>query len=262
MTSFLTIENPFGDQIPGTLCLPAAKACAPAVLLLHGFASHKDEVGGFFTRLSAGLAHLGIASFRFTFKGFAGPPETLVRTTVDEMIAEAIDAQAALAADSRIEPARTGLLGFSLGGAVAVLAAARQPARFKALATWSCAADLETSFRRTVGTEQFDRALDGEDIRADLGWRKILLSTAFLRSLQQHHPLEHIRQYPGPFLAVAGSDDPLSAYLDPYHNHSAGPVKYKLLIPGADHIFNVLAEPERFAPLVIDRTAVFFAEVL
>lgn len=257
MTENSTTLLPF-PEVAGRLCLPASGEPVPAVVMLHGFASHADEVGGFYARMAAAFAASGLASFRFTFAGFDTPEEETVQTNLEDMIAEGRAAGTALAAHPRINADRIGLLGFSLGGATAVLAAASDPDRFKALATWSCAAELETSFRRYLGETNFERALAGEEIAVDLGWRHIRLGPDFVRSLVRHRPLERIRDYPNAFLAIAGSEDPLAVYLDRYFKNATGTRKEKLLISGADHIFNILEDPDRIAPTVIERTCDFF----
>jgi len=45
---------------------------APAVLLLHGFASSKDEVGNLYKQLSDELFKVGISSLRIDFRGWGG----------------------------------------------------------------------------------------------------------------------------------------------------------------------------------------------
>lgn len=241
---------------------PAAGPAAPAVILLHGFASQADEVGGFYIRLAEQLAAAGIASLRFTFRGFELPPEALVESSVRDMVAETEAAAGALAEHAAIDAQRIGLLGFSLGGAVAVLAAAGNPGRFRSLATWSCGADLERRFRVIAGEQRFERALAGEDVALDLGWRRIRLSGSFFSGMLGCRPEEAIRAWDGPFLAIAGGEDDLSLHLDEYVDAAPGPVKEKLLIPGADHIFNILEDPDRFAPQVIERTVRWFAQTL
>ena len=71
-SSGLTVESSvtIAGHVPGTLSLPDnAGGKVPAVLLLHGFASQKDEVGNMYKRLAAKLAAQGIASLRIDFQG-------------------------------------------------------------------------------------------------------------------------------------------------------------------------------------------------
>ena len=59
-------------MIPGTFTRPKAggeHARYPTVLMLHGTASQKDEVGNMYLRLAQKLASLGYASLRIDFAG-------------------------------------------------------------------------------------------------------------------------------------------------------------------------------------------------
>ena len=57
-------------EIAGVVVQPSGDGPFPAVLMLHGFASSKDEVGGMYQRLAAQLGEQGIASLRIDFRGW------------------------------------------------------------------------------------------------------------------------------------------------------------------------------------------------
>jgi dipeptidyl aminopeptidase/acylaminoacyl peptidase len=83
-----------GDhQIPGILTLPKAGGAArsyPAVLMLHGFASHKDEVGDMYLREARELAERGIASLRIDFAGTGDSQQPYTDNTWTGMVADAV----------------------------------------------------------------------------------------------------------------------------------------------------------------------------
>jgi pimeloyl-ACP methyl ester carboxylesterase len=74
----LTLES----GVDATLNVPDGAAKAPAVLVLHGFGSAKNEVGNMDAREAKQHAEKGIASLRILFRGFgksdgdAAPPST------------------------------------------------------------------------------------------------------------------------------------------------------------------------------------------
>src|SRR5215211_2849288 len=87
---------PAGDhRIPGILALPKAGGAArsyPAVLMLHGFASHKDEVGDMYLREARALAERGIASLRIDFAGTGDSEQPYTANTWTGMVADAVTA--------------------------------------------------------------------------------------------------------------------------------------------------------------------------
>lgn len=58
--------------IQGILVEPQEKAQVPVVLMLHGFGSHKDEVGDMYKRLAEALGKHDIASLRIDFPRLGG----------------------------------------------------------------------------------------------------------------------------------------------------------------------------------------------
>ena len=115
--------------IAGTLNLPDGKSNAPAVVLLHGFGSSKDEVGGMYARVAKALADKGVASLRIDFRGFGKSDGDAGATSVDLQLEDAKLAVAFLAKTQGVDKSRIGTLGFSLGGAVAMLFGRRDASR-------------------------------------------------------------------------------------------------------------------------------------
>ena len=56
-------------EIPAVWVCPDGMGPFPVMILCHGTASHKDEVGNLFVRLANRLAEQGIASIRFDYAG-------------------------------------------------------------------------------------------------------------------------------------------------------------------------------------------------
>lgn len=96
----------------------------PCVIMLHGFGSNK--VGRFrrYVTLANRLAQAGIASIRFDFRGAGDSEGTLAEVTIERLIEDACVVGAYIQAHSLINKEKIGFLGSSLGGAIALLAAA------------------------------------------------------------------------------------------------------------------------------------------
>ncbi|HMQ33119.1 MAG TPA: alpha/beta fold hydrolase [Chloroflexaceae bacterium] len=94
-------------------------------LLIHGFGGSPDEMRGLGEQLAArGLTVLGLR-----LPGHGGPPDQLAAVRWRDWLAAVADAHAYL--DGRC--ARVSVAGFSLGGALAILLAARAPVQRLAL---------------------------------------------------------------------------------------------------------------------------------
>ena len=86
-------EVRMNEQVSGILTYPeevSASASMPGVLLLHGFATDKNEVNNTNQQLAEQLAARGIISLRIDFRGYgnsAGNPEDF---SVHDMVDDAL----------------------------------------------------------------------------------------------------------------------------------------------------------------------------
>ena len=248
--------------ISATLNMPDATGPVPAVLLLHGFGSTKDEVGGMYARVATALAQKGIASLRIDFAGFGKSDGDTGATTVDAQLEQAKAAFAVLKGTKGVDPNRMGVLGFSLGGGIATLLASGQPMEIKALATWSSVGDFQADMLGALGQKAFDRAKEDGVVGVDLGWRTIALKQAFFDSLSTYKLDDAISTYPGAYLTITGSKDFSAQYSDRFVGLAKNATKEALIIPEGDHIFGVLGPDQTMADSVIMKTAEWFATTL
>lgn len=247
--------------IAATLNLPAAEGPVPAVLMLHGFGSSRDEVGGMYARAAAALAEQGIASLRIDFRGFGKSDGDTGHHTVGRQNEDAATGLAALIATAGVDPARVGVLGFSFGGGAAIQLAAAQPEVVHALAVWSSVGDYDVDFLQSLGQPVFDRAAAEGVVGLDLGWRTIVLKSDFFDSLLGPDILGDLAGYPGPFLSVTGTEDYYHRYSEPMVAAAGGEAR-AVVIEGGDHIFHVFNPAATDAQTVIEATAAYFAESL
>ncbi len=256
--SVVTLEG----GIAGTLNRPDGATSAPAVLMLHGFGSSRDEVGAMYAREAEALAKEGIASLRIDFRGFGKSDGDTGATTIDGQLADAKVAAAYLAKQEGIDPKRLGVLGFSLGGGVATLLAADEPDRFRSLVTWSSVGDFAKDMKSSVGDKAVATAETEGVVGLDLGWRTIVLKKGFFDSLATHKIDAAIAKYPGAYLAIAGSKDFSAAYPEGFAKLAKGEAKEVWTVPEGDHIFGSLGDDQAMADSVIAKTAAWFKKTL
>ena len=254
----LTLEG----GISATLNMPDSTQAVPAVLLLHGFGSSKDEVGGMYARVATALAQKGIASLRIDFAGFGKSDGDTGSTTVDAQLAQAKAAFAVLKGTKGVDPNRMGVLGFSLGGGVAMLLASGQPMDVKSLVTWSSVGDFQADMLGALGQKAFDRAKEDGVVGLDLGFRTIALKQAFFDSLGAYKLDDAISTYPGAYLTITGSKDFSAQYADRFVGLAKNAAKEAMIVPEGDHIFGVLGPDQTMADNVIAKTADWFAATL
>lgn len=108
----------------------------PAVVIVHGFASHKVGTNRSWVLLAEALRKAGVAVLRFDQRGFGDSEGDFSQLAISDMLD---DIQVALAYMQKLEGIdreRIALFGSSFGGALAVIAAAQ--AQFvRALALWA-----------------------------------------------------------------------------------------------------------------------------
>lgn len=248
--------------ISATLYMPDHTAPVPAVLMLHGFGSSKDEVGGMYAREAAALAEKGIASLRIDFAGFGKSEGDTGATTIDGQLDNAKAAIEVLKKTDGIDPARIGILGFSLGGGIAMLVAGDDAKDVKSLVTWSSVGDFQNDFVAELGQKAFDRAKEDGIVGLDLTWRTIALKQSFFDSLTKYKIDDAIASYPGAYLTIAGSKDFSARYTDRFVGLSKSQTKEAWIVQDADHIYNVLGNDQSMADSVIKKTAEWFASTL
>ncbi|UQN08416.1 S9 family peptidase [Deinococcus sp. QL22] len=257
-SSGLAIESSvtIAGHIPGTMSLPAQPSGkAPAVLLLHGFASQKDEVGDMYKNLAAQLAAQGVASLRIDFQGSGASKIPFEQMTFTNQVSDAQAAFEYLKGRPEVDAARLGLLGFSMGGGVAIKLAANAANPVKSLALWS-----STSSRSLADIESGSRATAEKEgvVDVDLGFTKIKLGKAFYGSIQAQDLEGDIGKFRGNTMLVYGTADPLSGNAPYFLYNLGGKVRNLVLIDGADHIYHVLTDDKSESNQVIDTTVNWF----
>jgi len=230
-----TVAIPAGSyDIAGTLALPAAAdGPVPAVLMLHGYGSSADEVGGMYARLAEALAAQGVGSLRIDFAGM-GASE-----------ASTLDVQ-----------------GFSLGSQIGAHLVGTD-VRPTAFSSWSGAIYDGDPAAEAAMLEECDAS--GEDhLELDLGWRMLDLSCTYYTEAGAATALQDFAPYAGSLLLVAGTDDTVvpPGVSENATTASASEDVTLKLIEGADHIYHVLGEDQAFADEVVSTTADWYAEKL
>jgi len=257
-----------GVQIPLTLLLPdPGETPAPLVVMAHGHGGSRDEGGGF-KRLADVLAIAGIASVRMDFPGCGESLEPFSANTIDHMLSDIVAARDFALGQPAIDAGRVGLLGFSMGGRLAMLSVA-DGFPYASLALWAPAAsDGPADFYRFLGgPEQYS---DYRVNAAELGSAVITtpwgqqqqLSLAWFTGLEESQPLQTVSSYSGPVLVLHGTADEIIPA-----SHSAAisqqlPQAERRLVEGAEHGLGFYNDDPESAQFILQETTRFFGRTL
>jgi pimeloyl-ACP methyl ester carboxylesterase len=230
--------------------------------MLHGFGNSKDEVDNMYAREAAALAEKGITSLRISFRGFGKSDGDTGNATINQMVDDVQAAGRRLAGVQGVDSHRLGVLGFSLGGGVALVLTAKESDLFKSRVTWSSVGDFVADLNAASDRKCLTKPKPMASSVLDLGWRTIALKKAFFDSLKTYSIKDGLSQYKGAYLAIAGGKDFSAAYVNDYVKLSPAATKEAVIVLDADHIYEVLSNDQADADRVIKITAEWFAKTL
>lgn len=213
-----------GHRLLGTLYLARGYGPKPTALLLHGCPGLQQNAD-----LAVTLRDRGWNSLVFHYRGCWGSEGQYDLRTIPRDVAAAVDHLHG-GSYPGVDPGRLAVVGHSLGGWAAVLAAAADP-RLRAVAIYGAAVDLA--------------AVDLEPSQIDHEITRFLTTTPedFIRQRDEASahldPVGALRSIsPRPLLVVHGTDDRWipAAHARRLHAHAGQPSDY-IEIEGANHDF-------------------------
>lgn len=253
-------------DIPATVCLPTGDGPFPAVVMLHGTGSNRDEAGNGYKYAAPVLAEkYGIATIRIDFPGNGDSTADYMLYTFKSAVADAKAAAEYMAGLDAVNGDAIGVMGWSQGGTDALLCCAWAPETFKSIVTWAGAPDMMLD--GFFSQEQYDEAKANGFFVMEFDWRDSLnVSLDWCDDVANTDVLaEFANGYTGPVLAIAGTED---TTVDPEWSEkivaaSTNEQSKTYFIEGMDHTFNVFTE-EDFHSLydAVDATGAFFVETL
>ena len=273
-------------KIPLTLVTPKQATQPTAlVLLIHGHGGTRHEAGGF-TAVAEGLAKQGISSVRMDFPGCGDSTESFVENNLSNMLKDIAASKAYAQQQLDIDQERLGLLGFSMGGRLAIALNAANPndkrldnkapkykaPNYKAMALWAPSAidGSENMAHYVGGTETYQRMKQqakregfapfttfwGQPQRLGLRW---------FTDLEQSRPTEDIQHYRGALFVLYGDKDTVvkpevSQQLMRKATNSKSITHY--VVKGADHGLGFFNDDSASANQTINQTIAFLAAQL
>ena len=230
----LVSVGPPGSRIYGMLHLPPlAGGPAPATLILHGFTGSSTSDNRLLVRIARHLACQGIGALRFDFRGSGQSEGEFGEMTLGDEIVDAALLLDWLAARPEVDARRLGVIGFSVGGAIARCLLATRPAIRAAVLLAPVAHPLEVLVSGANAEQLAGQARGGLiDARGEG------LGPAFVAELPTIRPLDLEVGAGTPQRVIHGTADPTVPFSEgeAYYQAATGP---RSLVPieGADHGF-------------------------
>jgi len=247
-------------DIPAVICIPKGDGPFPIVVMLHGTGSDKSEAGGGYLLAAPALAEAGIASVRFDFIGNGESTADYIDYNFTSAVDDTNIAFAYAASLPRIDGHRAGIMGWSQGGTIALLAAGENPA-YKSVVCWAGAPDLSG-----VGSlEAYEIAKQNGYYELTFEWRTPLkLGLQWFDEVYGTDVLQVFSNSTAPVLAINGA---LDTVVDPVNaqrivDASRSNESEVLLIEGADHTFNIFTGDTTAFDQLIGATVDWFVKTL
>lgn len=255
--------------VPATVVVPDGEGPFPAVVMNHGHGGGRQEGGGF-GRLAKALADAGILTIRMDFPGSGDSKESFTEGYLSNMISDSNASLAYMLANYPVDPARLGILGYSMGGRIALTIGETEGNPYKAMGLLAPSADpgkglllffagSEAEYERLYAEASSDKGY--ADYTTQYGQQQ-KLSKQWFDELLASKPLESISAYKGAMLVVHGDKD---VVIKPAENEAvvaAYPAASIVLVPGADHGYGFYSDQPEVTALVEGSFATFFAENL
>jgi len=246
-----------GKTLRGMLHLPeGVSEKVPMVVMFHGFTGNKVESHFIFVKMSRALEKVGIGSVRFDFYGSGESDGDFSEMTFSGELEDARQILDFVKRQPTTDVERIGLLGLSMGGAIAGIIARERKEDVKALVLWAPAFNMPELIMGE-GARQYGAIMESLGY-VDIGGLK--LDRAFVEDIAKFNIFELSRGYEGKVLIVHGTNDEAIEYRisDRILQEVYGDNAFRVTIEGADHTFKNL-EWERKA---IEESVKFFEREL
>ncbi|MEM7282924.1 MAG: alpha/beta fold hydrolase [Pseudomonadota bacterium] len=254
-----------GQRIPATWVTPTKNQTMPLVLLIHGHGGTRHEAGGF-TRVAEGLARQGIASIRMDFPGCGDSEEPFSKNNLSNMLLDVKAAQSYALKSGNIDTTRIGLVGFSMGGRLAMLLT-QEGGDYAALAMWAPSAvngagDMVKYLGGPAKYESMKNQAKTEGFApyTTFWGQKQQLGLQWFLDMENSRPLDAVQEFKGDIFVLYGDKDvvipPRVSELVLTNAKNADIVK-RYVVVGADHGLGLFNDDHNSSRQAVDETVRF-----
>ncbi|HUV42561.1 MAG TPA: alpha/beta fold hydrolase [Patescibacteria group bacterium] len=242
-----------GFKLVGILHSPS-KSTKKAIIMAHGLKVDKDE-GGIFIRTANKLTQLGVAVFRFDFRGCGESEGKFADRTIRSDIQDLANAFGFMEYEGY---QKFSLLGASWGGGIGVLFLKDNPKFIKSLVLWNPALDYKSGINKLIIPYLKRKIIEMIKKRTfKIKAEKFDFNKKLVIQMIKYKPYQALRQISCPTLIIHGDKDekvPLEDSIK-YYKLTKGPSKLEI-IKGSSHGFHIPEAEKK----VMELTLNFFKE--
>ncbi|RLF14001.1 MAG: alpha/beta hydrolase [Thermoprotei archaeon] len=227
-----------GYSLSAYLHIPQTERIPPIVILFHGFTGNKIESGRLYVDLSRELCKEGVAVMRFDYRGHGDSPLNFEDFRIKWAFEDAEEAikHVVESLRARVDVSRIGIVGLSLGGAVAIRVATLFKNHIKAMVLLSPAID----FSEIIKAEAM--VTDNEYVY--LGSQRIRRSS--LEEMRSVNLMDRAEEIETAVLIIHSKDDQIVPYTQSLKFHERLKCTKKLiLLNEGGHVFNTYSSRRR-----------------
>ncbi|AJS57182.1 alpha/beta hydrolase [Paenibacillus sp. IHBB 10380] len=174
----------------------------PLVVICHGFVGSRIGVDRLFVKTSRELAEEGYMVVRFDYIGCGESTGDYGQEGLESMIDQTRTVLDYALSCADVDPTRVTLIGHSLGGAVAILAAGRDQ-RVKNLVLWAPVGYPFNDIVKIIGKDVYETAIK-TGLSDYLGYE---FTAPFFESLAPFQPFQQAGKFGGNVLLIHGTAD-------------------------------------------------------
>lgn len=245
-----------GREINGVITLPKGEGNYPLVVMNHGFAGSKEEGIGFVT-ISESLARNGIAAVRFDFSGCGASVVPFSQFGLTNNISDSNAVLKYVLDSESIDKDRLGILGYSMGGRLAVMVTEAADNPYKAMVLIAPGAQEDMDFLSILGGRY-----DGDTPVVEFFGKELRIGKEFLAEVPASNEIMKKAVKKIDSIVFSGTEDVL---VTPETCKTiAAKLGSKLFtLEGADHGYGFFEDKNfDYVNKIVNETVAFFSEKL